>query len=183
VYGTLSVSSPMGKTHSKWVSLKTRIRKTSESDMKTRLTEATCGLPRMSIGLPVFNGGRFLKDTVDSVLAQTFDDFELIISDNASTDDTEEIARAYAARDQRVRYFRNEANLGAAKNFNRVFELARGEYFKWTAHDDICAPSFLLRCIEVLDRDPSVTLCYTRQIDIDEQGQILGRNPYDLNTG
>ncbi len=138
--------------------------------------------PRVSIGLPVYNGDRFLKDALDSILAQTFDDFELIISDNASTDNTQEICRAYVAQDPRVRYRRNAQNLGASWNFNRVFALSIGEYFKWAAHDDICAPSFLSRCVEVLDEDPGVVLCYTREIDIDEKGNIRGRRPYRLDT-
>lgn len=137
---------------------------------------------RVSVGLPVYNGGRFLKEALDSILAQTFADFELILSDNASTDNTEEICRVYAERDERIRYSRNKTNLGAAKNFNRTFELSSGQYFKWAAHDDICAPDFLLRCAEALDRDPTVILCYPRQLDIDEHGRILGKNPYELNT-
>lgn len=86
--------------------------------------------PQVSIGMPVYNGEQFLKDALDSILAQTFDNFELIISDNTSTDNTQEICKAYSAKDQRICYYRNEKNLGAAWNFNRVFELARGEYFK-----------------------------------------------------
>lgn len=116
--------------------------------------------PRISIGLPVFNGEPFLPEALDSILNQTFSDFELIIADNASTDKTEEICRAYATRDNRVRYFRNETNLGAAKNFNRVFALSSGEYFKWAAADDILEPEFLARCVDVLDDDPHVVLAY-----------------------
>jgi glycosyltransferase involved in cell wall biosynthesis len=127
--------------------------------------------PRMSIGLPVYNGENYLEQVLDSLLGQTYRDFELIISDNASTDRTQAICRAYAATDGRVRYFRNVTNLGAAKNYNRVFELSSGEYFKWAAHDDTCAPDFLVKCIDVLNRDPSVVLCYTRMIDIDEHGK------------
>ena len=107
--------------------------------------------PRVSIGMPVFNGENYLAEALDSLLTQTFSDFELIISDNASTDKTEEICRAYAVRDQRIRYFRNQENLGASRNYNRVFELSSGEYFKWAAHDDLCAPEFLGRCVDVLD--------------------------------
>lgn len=82
--------------------------------------------PRVSIGLPVYNGEVFLAETLNSILSQTFQDFELIICDNASTDQTQEICRKFARQDERIRYYRNEANLGAAKNFNRVFSLARG---------------------------------------------------------
>lgn len=132
------------------------------------------GKPRVSIGMPVFNGERYLAEALDSILAQTYSDFELIISDNASTDGTQEICRAYAARDRRIRYFRNEKNLGASKNFNRVFELSSGEYFKWAAHDDLCAPEYLERCVEVLDRKPSVVVCHPKVSIIDEHGKYLG---------
>ena len=134
--------------------------------------------PRVSIGLPVFNGENYLEEALDVILAQTYSDFELIISDNASTDRTEEICRAYAAKDERVRYFRNETNLGAAKNFNRVFKLSSGEYFKWATHDDLCAPGYLERCVEILDREPDVVLCYPKTSIIDEHGEFV-RNHFD----
>jgi glycosyltransferase involved in cell wall biosynthesis len=127
--------------------------------------------PRVSIGLPVFNGENYLAETLDSILGQTFADFELIISDNASTDRTEAICRQYAAQDRRIRYVRNPTNLGAARNYNRAFELARGEYFKWNGHDDPLARVFLERCVEVLDRDPGVVLCFARNRAIDERGE------------
>lgn len=138
--------------------------------------------PRVTVGLPVYNGARFLNRAIESILAQTYTDFELVISDNASTDGTPEICKAYAEKDKRIRYFRNQTNLGASKNFNYVFDLSSGEYFKWAAHDDICAPDFLSKCVEILDRDPSVVLCYPKQVDIDEDGQTLAENPYELNT-
>lgn len=127
--------------------------------------------PRVSVGLLVYNGELFLKEAIDSILAQTFKDFELVISDNGSTDRTEEICRTYAAKDERIRYYRNEQNLGAGWNFNRVFELSRGEYFRWACHDDVCAPEVLERCIEVLDRNPAVVLCYPKTIIINEHGE------------
>jgi len=127
--------------------------------------------PRVSIGLPVYNGENFLKEALDSILNQTFEDFELIISDNASTDRTEEICREYLAKDSRIRYYRNSQNLGAAGNYNRVFDLSRGEYFKWAAHDDVCAPEYLECCVEVLEQNPSVVLCYPKTVIINERGQ------------
>lgn len=130
-------------------------------------------IPRVSIGMPVFNGENFLEAALDSLLGQTYTDFELIISDNASSDRTQQICESYAARDARIRYYRNATNLGAARNYNRVFALATGEYFKWAAHDDVCAPEFLQRCIEVLDSDPSIILCYTHAKTIDRDGNIL----------
>ena len=140
------------------------------------------GRPRVSIGMPVYNGADFLPDAFDAILSQTFRDFELIISDNASTDDTEAICRAYADRDQRVRYYRNRQNLGPAENFNSVAERAEGVYFKWAAHDDVCAPTFLERCVEVLDRDPSVVLAYTDTHIIDEDGEVIRHYDYKLKT-
>lgn len=132
---------------------------------------------RVSIGMPVYNGVEYLAETLDSLLGQTWTDFELIISDNASTDGTEDICRAYAARDPRIRYLRNRENLGAAANFNRVFHLSSGEYFKWAAADDLCAPEFLERCVEVLDREASVVLCYPRAKAIDERGGVVRDYP------
>ena len=93
-------------------------------------------IPKLSIGLPVYNGERHLRRAIDSHLAQSFTDFELIICDNASTDRTEEICRYYASMDERVRYYRHATNTGAVWNFNHCFEIARGKYFKWSSHDD-----------------------------------------------
>lgn len=129
--------------------------------------------PRVSIGLPVYNGERFLAKTLDSILAQTFEDYELIISDNASTDGTEEICRAYTDRDSRIRYHRSERNVGLSINFNRAFQLASGEYFKWLAADDICAPEFVGTCVEMLDAQPHAVLAYPKAKWMDEDGRVL----------
>lgn len=118
--------------------------------------------PRVSIGMPVYNGGRWLRASLDSLLAQRYADFELIISDNASTDDSEAICREYAARDARIRYVRNPRNIGASDNFNAVFRLARGEYFKWASCNDLCEPDFVGRCVAALDADPGTVLAYPR---------------------
>ena len=132
-------------------------------------------LPRVSIGLPVFNGERYLKEALDSLLAQTYTDFDLIISDNASTDNTERICLDYVAKDRRVRYYRLEKNLGMAANYKRVFELRTGEYFKWAAADDVCMPDYLSRCVEVLDSDSSVVLVCAKAMYIDENGALLSK--------
>jgi len=129
--------------------------------------------PRVSIGLPVYNGENYLAQAIESLLAQTFEDFELILADNASTDGTEEICRTYAARDSRVRYCRNEVNLGSAGNYGRSYSLARGEYFKWAAHDDLCAPTFLERCVETLDSRPEVVWCHSQSAHIGPDGEVL----------
>lgn len=129
--------------------------------------------PRVSIGLPVYNGERFLGQALDSLLAQTFDDFELIISDNASTDRTHEICAAYAAKDRRIRCVRNSVNIGANRNFNRVFQISQGMYFKWASADDFCHMDLLKRCLEALDQGPSVVLVYPKTRFIDEHGNFL----------
>ncbi len=129
--------------------------------------------PRVSIGLPVYNGERYLREALDSLRAQTFTDFELIICDNASSDSTEEICRTYAAADGRIRYFRNPANIGVDRNFNRTFELSSGQYFRWAAADDISAPAYVERCVEVLDQRPEVVLCYPKTRYVDEHGNAI----------
>jgi len=139
-------------------------------------------ISRVTIGLPVYNGAKYLEAALDSILAQTFTDFELIISDNASTDNTEEICKKYSAMDERIRYHRNDKNLGAAPNFNQVFFLSSSEYFKWSAYDDILEPEYLSKCIEVLDHKPEVVLCFTQVKLIDENGKFLGEQRYNSNT-
>lgn len=132
--------------------------------------------PRVSIGLPVYNGSRYLRAAIDSILGQSLSEFELVISDNASTDDTEHICRDYARKDSRVHYHRCAENVGAAKNFRRVFDLSTAPYFKWAAHDDLCAPTFLERCVAVLDSYPTVILCYTKSAFIDYLGQVIAEH-------
>ncbi len=136
--------------------------------------------PKVSIGLPVFNGDQFLEEALDSILAQTFTDFELIISDNASTDRTAEICRAYAARDPRIRYQCNASNIGGANNGNLTFRLSRGQYFRWAAHDDVCAPHLIEKCVQDLDNDPALVLSYSQTIDIDEKGDVITKKKIRL---
>jgi hypothetical protein len=135
-------------------------------------TFATSGpAPRVSVGLPVYNGERYLERTIRSILAQDFTDFELIVSDNASTDGTGEICRRYARQDSRVRYWRNERNLGAGPNYDGCFHKARGAYFKWAAHDDLLAPDFLSKAVAALDAAPEAVLCTVgvREIGPDDE--------------
>lgn len=138
-------------------------------------------LRRVSIGMPVFNGMRYIEQALQSILTQTFDDFELIISDNASTDLTPDICRSYAARDQRIHYRRNKVNIGLSRNQNLVAELSSGKYFMWAHHDDVRAPQCIERCVEILEKNPSIVLCYTSTRDIDETGQPLPRTDPSLN--
>ncbi len=132
--------------------------------------------PRVSVGLPVYNGERYLSEAIDAVLGQTFKDLELIISDNASTDDTEQICREYAAGDPRVRYYPSLKNHGAARNFNRVFDLSRGEFFKWAAVDDLIAADNVERCVEALESNPRAVLAYTLATHIDAAGETYSSN-------
>jgi glycosyltransferase involved in cell wall biosynthesis len=131
--------------------------------------------PLVSVGLPVYNGEASLGRALDSVLAQDFEDFELIISDNASTDGTPAICETYAGRDRRVRYYRNEKNIGANPNHNRVFDLSRGKYFAWMAHDVEQLPGMLSRCVrEMRLNSPPVVLAYPRCEQIDENCRPVG---------
>src|SRR6476620_6905800 len=125
-------------------------------------------MPRLAIGIPVFNGQEFLPELLDTLLAQTFRDFEILICDNASNDRTGDICREYAHRDTRVRYFCNERNLGALANFNRVFELSTAPLFKWAAHDDLYRPEYLETCVRLLDEHPDTVLAHTGTAFIDE---------------
>lgn len=130
--------------------------------------------PLVTVGLPVFNGAKYLSNTIDSILDQTFDDFELVISDNGSNDETESICRGYALSDSRIRYYRFEQNEGAARNYNRVFELARGTYFKWAPHDDVLLPRMLEECVSVFTQAPeSVVLVYPKSELIDAEGNVI----------
>ncbi len=138
--------------------------------------------PKLSIGLPVYNGGDYLEKALLSILNQTFTDFELIISDNASTDNTQEICETYAARDPRIRYFRNPVNIGATQNWYRVFELSCAEYFASVAHDDIYHPEYMEKCITVLDRDPTVVVCHSKTSVIDAEGNFTGNFDVVVDT-
>jgi glycosyltransferase involved in cell wall biosynthesis len=142
----------------------------------------TGGRPSVTIGLPVYNGEDTLSEAVDSLLAQTFEDFELVISDNASTDATEEIGREYARADERVSFHRSPVNRGSSWNHNHLVDEARGRYFKWAADDDTYDPELLARCVEVLEADPGVVLCHSYVDDIDLDGNVLLKHDYPFRT-
>jgi glycosyltransferase involved in cell wall biosynthesis len=125
---------------------------------RSRIEPMPSKFPRITVGLPVYNGQDYLKTAIESVLAQTYGDFILLISDNASTDDTEQICRSYVALDPRVRYIRHSVNHGLYWNFRAAFNAAQSEFFKWMAHDDICAPNLLEECIRLLDKYPEAVL-------------------------
>ncbi len=136
----------------------------------------------VSIGMPVYNGEAYVGGSIEHVLEQTFKDFELVICDNASTDGTEGICRRYAAKDDRIRYHRNVKNLGAAPNYNRTVNLARGRFFKFMAHDDEIEPSYLETCLQHFDSwGEDVVVCYPQTIHIDERGTEVGRYQDNLD--
>lgn len=135
------------------------------------------GAPRVSLGVPLFNAERYLEGCLDALLAQDYQDFEIIVSDNASTDRTWEICQRYAAADPRFRLYQNPRNLGGHVNYARVAQLARGELFKWVAYDDVCLPSYLSTCVAALDSaSQQAVLAYPRTVLIDEAGTVIG--PY-----
>jgi len=138
-------------------------------------------MPRVTIGMPVYNGEEFIAEAMESLLAQSFTDFELLVADNASTDGTGEICRGFADRDSRVRWLPSPENRGAAWNFNRLFFEAKGEFFRWSAADDVTAPTFLEKCVDILDAQPQVVLCHCYTSKIDAHGEPLGQ--YDLDNG
>jgi glycosyltransferase involved in cell wall biosynthesis len=133
--------------------------------------------PVVTIGVPLYNAEKFLPEALDSLLSQRFRDFEIVISDNASDDGTEEICRRYAATDRRVRYIRHGVNRGAVWNHNFLIEEARGRFFRWHHADDICEPGYLERCVAALESDPAVVLVYSKTLLIDANGRVT--EPYE----
>jgi glycosyltransferase involved in cell wall biosynthesis len=139
-------------------------------------------VPRLSVGLPVYNGENYLAESLEALLGQSYEDFELIISDNASTDGTGDICRRYAAQDSRVRYIRQPQNIGLARNHNCLVAEARGQLFKWASHDDLYAKDLIERCVEVLDEHPHVVLAHSWTAMIDGSGTVTRAVHYGLAT-
>lgn len=129
--------------------------------------------PLLCIGVPVRNGEAYLAEALDCAISQSFGDFELVISDNASTDATSDICRTFADRDRRIRYTRVDRNIGAGPNFNRVFAFCRSPLFKWMPHDDLLAPDYLERCVRLLKADAGAVLAHAAVRMIDEDGHPL----------
>jgi glycosyltransferase involved in cell wall biosynthesis len=138
--------------------------------------------PRVTIGLPVYNGERYLPFALESIVNQTYEDIEIVVCDNASTDSTGDIVREFADRDRRIRYVRNEKNIGAGRKFIRCVELTRSELFRWQSADDLSAPTFVARCVEVLDARPDVIQAYPRTILIDANGVELEEYDEKIET-
>jgi glycosyltransferase involved in cell wall biosynthesis len=131
-------------------------------------------IPNVSIGMPIYNGEKYIRQALDSLLAQDYANFELVISDNASTDRTQEICHEYAMRDKRIRYYRNEQNMGIVWNFIRVFELSKGEYFMWAADDDGWERDYISTLLSVLNQFPESIVSFTNYMKYSENGDFLG---------
>lgn len=140
--------------------------------------------PLVSLGMPVFNAENFLEQALVSISNQTFEDWELIICDNASEDRTQAICEAWVERDPRISYVRNDHNYGAAYSFNLTFDRAAGKYFKWAAHDDLISPSFLAGCVKLLERHLETVVAYGRAVFMDQDGQSIRerQEPHDLTA-
>lgn len=131
------------------------------------------GSALVTIGMPAYNGGRFLAKSLDSLLNQDYPNWELVISDDCSTDETESIGREYARRSTRIRYVRNKSNLGEMANFNFTLGQARGPYFMWAADHDMWDPTFISSCVAALETRPDAVLAYPQSLLIDEDGSTI----------
>ena len=138
--------------------------------------------PVVTIGVPVYNGENYLDEMLWSLRRQTFEDFEVVISDNGSTDATPEIIHRHASADGRFRVYTETENRGAGWNFNRVLDLAAGRYFKWQAHDDLLAPTYLEACVAEFDLDPELVLVYTGVDMVDRDLQLIEHYGIRLDT-
>ena len=158
----------------------------TDSPARSRAHRRGClsvrAVPRLSIGLPVYNGEAYLADSLEALVGQSFEDFELIISDNASTDGTAEICRRFEALDSRVRYLRQPVNIGAAPNHHFVFQQSSSALFKWAAADDLYARDLLEHCVGMLDERRDVVLAHSWTAAIDSEGRITQALEYPLET-
>jgi len=139
-------------------------------------------VPRVFIGLPVYNGEKYLEESLDALLGQTYTDWELVIADNASTDGTADICRAYEMQDSRIRYHRQQRNIGAAPNHHYLFTQSRSDYFKWASADDLYARDMLERCVGALDEHPEAVLANCWTAAIDSTGKLTQALDYPLAT-
>ena len=152
------------------------------NDSNVATPSKTTKVPQVSIGMPVYNGAKFIHEALDSLLAQTFADFELIISDNASTDETEAICREYAAKDERIRYVRQTENRGALANFRFVLDEAVGEYFMFAAADDFWSPNWLEELLPLIAKQ-DVVLAFGASVKTDSELRYIGRRKiYNINS-
>ena len=139
-------------------------------------------IPLVSIGLPVYNGERYLAEAIESLLTQDYKNIEIIISDNASTDTTQQICQQYQQRDSRIQYSQNKTNIGASNNFNRTFTLAKGEFFMWAAYDDFWDQTYIRKCVQKLKQHPEAIMCVSESEMIDEEGKVIGNGNEAIET-
>ena len=125
------------------------------------------------MGLCVRNGGEYVRGALDSLLAQTYKNFELIISDNASTDDTQNICEEYARREARIRYIRQKENIGSYGNYDFIRKEARGDYFAWAACDDFWDPRFIEECVAKFREFPDATMVFPNFYAFDDSGKVI----------
>lgn len=134
--------------------------------------------PLVTIGMTTYNRGKtYLRLTLDSLLSQTYKNFQLIISDNASTDNTEEICREYTEKDDRVIYFKQKHNIGYVNNVNFLITLARGKYFLRACDDDLYAPKFLETCVNLLEGNPKAIAAGTNFVEFSDSHVTDPHNP------
>jgi glycosyltransferase involved in cell wall biosynthesis len=135
--------------------------------------------PKVSIGLPIYNGEKFIKKRIENLLEQTFSDFELIISDNASTDSTFRICKEFEGKDLRIRCIKQEKNMGGVWNFNFVLKESKGEYFTWAAVDDLLKPTFLEKNIQILESKKNIVCSVSKIKMFGEFTENLKTKPND----
>ena len=146
------------------------------SNVRPNPSVKSASKPLISVGLAVYNGEKYLSSVLELISSQTFDNFEIVISDNASTDGTSDICMQFSRSDRRFIYHRNTTNIGANNNFNQAFSLGRGKYSIWASHDDVFEHSHFEKCLQVLEADANVVLCQSDTLPIDADGLNL---PYD----
>lgn len=134
--------------------------------------------PLVSIGIPVYNGENYISEALDSIVNQTYKNLEIIISDNASIDKTQEICESYQKQDERIKYFRFDENQGAAINFNNTFKVAKGTYFKWASHDDYLDTTYIEKCVDYLEKNPQTHLCHSRKNIVNKKSITIKRLDY-----
>ena len=139
-------------------------------------------IPLVSIGMPVYNGERYLAEAIESLLAQDYQNMEIIICDNASIDTTPQICQQFQQQDSRIQYLQNKTNIGASNNFNRTFNMAKGEFFMWAAYDDLWDQTYIRKCVQKLKQHPEAIMCVTESEMIDEEGKIIGNGNEAIET-
>ena len=132
--------------------------------------------------MPVYNEEKYIQQAIESILVQDYENFELIISDNASTDKTKQICLNYSNRDSRIRFYSRNETTDATTNFNYVASIAKGDFFMWASGHDIRDPTFISRCMTTFEKSNSIVLCYSDATWIDSKGNNIGNEQSDIDT-